>query len=91
MSISYKIEYGDGGVTVDLESYGDQVSSIRWGGAQAGDISNGVGLSVGMKVSGIEPALQAFGFEFSAASPPPPEQPKKKKKFFSKDEEDSSE
>ena len=91
MSISYKIEYGDGGVTVDLESDGDQVSSIRWSGAQAGDISHGIGLEVGMEVSGVEPALQAFGWEFSAVSSSQPEQPKKKKKFFSKDEEDSSE
>jgi len=67
---TYKINFGSG-VTIKTEEEGGKVSSIRWEGPDADQIKSGINIELGMKVSGIVPVLEKFGWEFKEESPPP--------------------
>jgi hypothetical protein len=90
---SFKIYFGTG-VTLTTEEEDGKVSSIKWEGSQADQIIPGIAVELGMKISGVAPALEAFGWEFeedssSSSSSSSSDSKKKKKSIFSKDEESS--
>lgn len=61
--LNYKITFGSG-VDVSVSSDKGKVTGVSFGGADASQISNGIGIGVGMKVSDVVPALEKFGWGF---------------------------
>ena len=66
---TYEIDYSSG-VTLEVGEDAGKVSSIVFSGDDYDQIQPGINIHVGMKVSGVVPALQAFGWNFREKSAP---------------------